>query len=112
MYSHHLSHNKGNKGDIMGVCEGDCDNNSECAGDLKCFQRSANEMVPGCVGVGVRGKDYCYNLNPGNPATVAPSASPFTKPTQTPNNKCEAMMLFLSQLHYFLFITYNKYFTF
>ena len=84
MYSHHLSHNKGNKGDIMGVCEGDCDNNSECAGDLYCFQRSANEVVPGCVGAGVRGKDYCYKLNPGNPTTVAPSASPFNNPTQTP----------------------------
>ena len=50
MYSYHLSHNEGNNGDIMGVCEGDCDNDSECAGDMICFQRSANEVVPGCVG--------------------------------------------------------------
>ena len=57
MYSYHLSHNEGNNGDIMGVCEGDCDNDSECAGALICFQRSANEVLPGCVGVGVRVKD-------------------------------------------------------
>ena len=58
MYSYHLSHNKGNNGDIMGVCEGDCGNNSKCAGDLIFFQRSANEVVPGCVGVGVSDRDY------------------------------------------------------
>ena len=57
MYSYHLLQNKGNNGDIMGVCEGDCDNNSECAGDLICFQRSANEVVTGCVGAGVRDRD-------------------------------------------------------
>ena len=50
MYSYHLSHNEGNNGDIMGVCEGDCDNDSECAGDMICFQRPSNEVVPGCVG--------------------------------------------------------------
>eukprot|EP00980_Cylindrotheca_fusiformis_P025931 scaffold14920_cov63-Cylindrotheca_fusiformis.AAC.4 len=37
----------------LGRCEGDCDHDSDCAGNLVCFQRSANDAVPGCVG----GKD-------------------------------------------------------
>ena len=57
MYSYHLLHNKGNNGDIMGVCKGDCDNDLECAGDLICFQRYANEVVTGCVVAGVSGRD-------------------------------------------------------
>ena len=51
----------------MGACEGDCDNDSECADDLICFQRYAHEVVTGCVVAGVSGRDYCYTLNPGNP---------------------------------------------
>ena len=57
MYSYQLLQNKGNNGDIMGVCEGDCDNDSECADDLICFQRYANEVVTGFVGAGVSGRD-------------------------------------------------------
>ena len=71
----------------LGECQGDCDNDAECAGDLICFKRSANEVVPGCVGPGESKEDYCYNMNPGNPTTVAPSASPFAKPTQNPTNQ-------------------------
>ena len=41
-------------------CEGDCDNDNQCEGDLKCFQRSGFEAVPGCSGQGLSGKDYCY----------------------------------------------------
>jgi hypothetical protein len=46
---------KGNNGSPssafpLGMCEGDCDNDSECAGDLVCFQRRANQAVPGCSG--------------------------------------------------------------
>ena len=31
------------------LCTGDCDSDSDCAGDLVCFQRSGGEDVPGCV---------------------------------------------------------------
>jgi len=46
------------------LCEGDCDTDSDCKGDLVCFKRSQVlnspfEPVPGCDGAGVRGKDYC-----------------------------------------------------
>ena len=33
-----------------GKCEGDCDNDSQCRGDLRCFMRSGFERVPGCEG--------------------------------------------------------------
>jgi hypothetical protein len=42
-------------------CQGDCDNDDECDGDLICFQRDGTEIVPGCVGVPVEGTDYCIN---------------------------------------------------
>jgi len=41
------------------LCEGDCDTDSNCAGKLKCFQRSNGEPVPGCIGFGIREYDYC-----------------------------------------------------
>jgi len=43
----------------LGACQGDCDDDSECAGSLVCFQRNDFEDVPGCVGDGVSGFDYC-----------------------------------------------------
>eukprot|EP00928_Gymnodinium_smaydae_P022592 TRINITY_DN18926_c0_g1_i1.p1 TRINITY_DN18926_c0_g1~~TRINITY_DN18926_c0_g1_i1.p1 ORF type:complete len:1602 (-),score=183.61 TRINITY_DN18926_c0_g1_i1:53-4360(-) len=45
----------------MSTCVGDCDDDSDCADGLKCFQRSEDERVPGCTGTGVRAWDYCYN---------------------------------------------------
>jgi len=45
-------------------CEGDCDNDDQCATGLKCFQRNNGEKVPGCKkgGKGDRSDyDYCYD---------------------------------------------------
>ena len=39
--------------------EGDCDNDSDCAGGLKCFQRDDLTPVPGCSGNGRSSYDYC-----------------------------------------------------
>ena len=44
----------------LGLCEGDCDNDSECQLGYKCFQRSSFEPVPGCLGEDSSIKDYCY----------------------------------------------------
>ena len=46
------------------LCEGDCDNDFQCSGDLLCYQieTGAFEAVPGCIGVG-SGLDFCYNWN-------------------------------------------------
>lgn len=44
-------------------CEGDCDNDEECEGNLECFKRSGNEDVPGCSGYldssTFVGEDFC-----------------------------------------------------
>ena len=47
------------------LCSGDCDRNSDCAGDLICFPRSGGEDVPGCTWgansatLKAEGHDYC-----------------------------------------------------
>jgi len=50
-----------NKAKNLEACWGECDNDSQCAKGLKCFQRSKGEKIPGCTGAG-SGKDwdYCY----------------------------------------------------
>ncbi len=54
----------GNDDYLCGECEGDCDDDSDCADGLECFQRSGAEIVPGCSGAGgkrdVYAKDICY----------------------------------------------------
>jgi len=40
-------------------CQGDCDNDDECFGNLVCYQRKRFEHVPGCSGQGDEGTDYC-----------------------------------------------------
>ena len=57
----------------LNVCEGDCDNDSDCADGLMCFERAGSEAVPGCDGPGTDGKDYCYY--PGSPPTGSPNVS-------------------------------------
>ena len=55
----------------------------DCAAGLKCFYRNAFQPVPGCLGQGISGNDYCYrpwttdgSLNivgvNGRPASVFP----------------------------------------
>ena len=51
-----------------GLCQGDCDGDVHCGSGLKCFQRSGTESVPGCSGLGVSGKDYCYSDAPPTPS--------------------------------------------
>ncbi len=40
-------------------CQGDCDDDTQCADDLVCFQRSGTEAVPGCPGEASSGVDFC-----------------------------------------------------
>jgi hypothetical protein len=42
----------------------DCDEEGDCGEGLLCFQRDENESVPGCVGEGELGWDYCYTPLP------------------------------------------------
>ena len=43
----------------FGLCEGECDTDNDCEGDLICFQRSGLTPVPGCLGDGLPSYDYC-----------------------------------------------------
>jgi hypothetical protein len=44
----------------MNLCEGDCDKDADCFGNLICFQRDTGNDVPGCIGVADSdGSDYC-----------------------------------------------------
>ena len=42
-----------------GQCEGDCDNDNQCAPGLVCFERDGATPVPGCTGTGTSSWDYC-----------------------------------------------------
>ncbi|CAJ1936750.1 unnamed protein product [Cylindrotheca closterium] len=45
----------------LGLCQGDCDTADDCEAGLVCFQRSANDEVPGCLGskLDSSNTDYC-----------------------------------------------------
>ena len=46
------------------LCQGDCDGDGDCTGELTCFQRDGTEAVPGCSGSGNSGWDYCVSPAP------------------------------------------------
>jgi cell division septation protein DedD len=48
----------------MNLCEGDCDADADCDGNLVCFQRDDGNDVPGCIGVAdADGTDYCCDTS-------------------------------------------------
>lgn len=53
----------------LDVCEGDCDGDYDCAGELICFHRDKaldsinGGIVPGCVGRDTTTRDYCIHPN-------------------------------------------------
>lgn len=64
----------------------DCDDDSECVGDLVCMQRDGNEDVPGCGGenVGWRdGVDFCIRrYNDGEIMSLPPPLELFSLPEE------------------------------
>ena len=64
-------------------CQGDCDDDGGCAGDLECFSRSGFEAVPGCIGEGGMydidlGADICISK-------YAPTSFPSSVPSTMPS---------------------------
>ena len=70
------------------ACQGDCDDDDddECMGPLVCELRDAKEVVPGCLGEGLSGKDYCRILDVTLEPTISlvpTEAQPTVSPTST-----------------------------
>ena len=66
-----LDSSPGANGKDMTLCQGDCDADTDCRGDLVCFQSSGVPSIPGChdsTGAGVFNYDYC-NKAPRCPAS-------------------------------------------
>jgi hypothetical protein len=47
----------------LSLCEGDCDDDADCAAGLICWQRNAGEDVPGCIGDFSTSSDFCVKSN-------------------------------------------------
>jgi hypothetical protein len=43
----------------LGECEGDCNTNKDCSGNLICLQRNNGENIPGCTGKVNKRGDFC-----------------------------------------------------
>lgn len=56
---------------------------TECSPGHVCFQRSADELVPGCYGLAVTDRDYCYDPNY-VPVAGGPVPSPTTASVPEP----------------------------
>ena len=72
----------------MPLCSGDCDEDTDCAQGLQCFQRDGREPVPGCSGRGVPGWDYCYNSTAAPETTAAPTTGPLPTPLPPGRKPC------------------------
>jgi len=83
-------HNSGwSPAEPLPECYGDCDEDSDCMGDLRCFQRDApNAPVPGCMGGEADGMltDYCVlpSYVPDSPTDPPASAVQTDEPTGSP----------------------------
>jgi hypothetical protein len=76
-------------------CYGDCDDDSDCMGDLMCFLREyPNAPVPGCMGGEADGllTDYCIlpsnlpEMPTGAPSTSLPTGEASESPTHSPTH--------------------------
>jgi len=69
------------------MCFGSCDSDFDCAGELQCFRRNFGEPIPGCLGQGRFGRNYCYNPF-ANGATVLLTTSEEECDKKAPCSKC------------------------
>ena len=68
----------------LGLCEGDCNNDSECKGALVCHQRDAGDNAPGCTLSSNHRKsrvDFCVVKQGGTPTAPTPVKAPVVAPT-------------------------------
>mmetsp|Transcript_37630 Transcript_37630/g.91330 ORF Transcript_37630/g.91330 Transcript_37630/m.91330 type:complete len:220 (+) Transcript_37630:134-793(+) len=90
----------------LGLCEGDCDSNFDCANDLVCFQRNENTPVPGCLGGENDGSrtDYCVQPNINNPTPTLPPTPglPIKWSTNFPLTRCQGKTVVFALLQILL----------
>lgn len=71
-----LEYQKCNNNNQCGICQGICEQNSDCKGDLTCFLRNGTETVPGCTKttswttMDVPGKGYCADTSTTDSSTL------------------------------------------
>ena len=70
------------------ACFGSCDSDFHCAGELQCFRRSFGEPIPGCLGPGEFGQNYCYNPFAATEATILLTTSEVECDKKAPCSKC------------------------
>jgi hypothetical protein len=68
----------------LGRCQGDCDKDIDCQGNLICFQRNEHDTVPHCLGNDWSRTDYC--IPPLDPVTT-PQPSPPPTPSPADNTR-------------------------
>jgi hypothetical protein len=68
---------------LLELCQGDCDDDSDCAEGLECFERNGNTGVPGCTGNMTEhpGRDYCIVNQDGTGEGKMPNATFFLPDT-------------------------------
>jgi len=84
-----LDYTKPGRDSNLKECEGDCDRNRDCVGDLICYQReNGGEPLPGCEGTPNGDVDFCikpeYTYEPTPRPTRRPTPRPTRKPTRYP----------------------------
>lgn len=77
----------GEKREKFGMCEGECNSDGDCEGDLICQQRSGNEVVVGCQGLGKFAWDYCRPPDPSSsPTSSGPTRNATSDPSSSPTS--------------------------
>merc|ERR1712037_731182 len=88
---------------------GNCEDDSDCSGDLRCWVRHGHTGVPYCSGSGdnERNKNFCYDPDP---------PAPTPAPTPPPDTQCIANCCFPPEEggtggwanHYMISVCYNS----
>ena len=80
-------------------CEGDCDQDKDCATGLKCLQRKKFDPVPGCAGSDPSRTDYCVRGNgDGDPVPTPADAAP--EPIGSPPSPSAGLSNFRLKLYW------------
>jgi len=78
----------------LGLCEGDCDSDEDCAEDLFCFIKDTGVLsVPGCNGFDMSRTDYCTYKNMTTSSSSAPPAN-YSSSSITLSDSSELPLLF------------------